>query len=64
MNASSLPAHGNIPLQFNLLQKLPRVSLKFEVLNALIAPDKHAIIEFSVDARPDNPTAVKKDRLP
>ncbi len=59
-----LPAHGNIPLQFNLLQKLPRVSLKFEVLNALIAPDKHAIIEFSVDAQPDNPTAVKKDRLP
>ncbi len=59
-----LPAHGNIPLQFNLLQKLPRAVLKLEVLNALTAPDKHAVVEFTVSARPDNPAAVKKDRSP
>lgn len=59
-----LPAHGNIPLQFKLLQKLPEAVLKLEVLNALTAPDKHAVVEFTVSARPDDPAAVKKDRSP
>lgn len=56
-----LPAHSSMPIQVKVLKKLPEVALKFEVLNAVVAPEKHAFLEINVTAKVA-PAEIKPDR--
>ena len=59
-----LPAHGSLLLQVKVLKKLSEVALKLEVLNAIVAPGKHAFLELTVNGKADNPAALPKHRDP
>jgi hypothetical protein len=43
-----LPAHGSIHLQINVREKLPSVTVPFEVMNAIVAPAVHPVVAFNI----------------
>jgi hypothetical protein len=59
-----VPAHGYLPLQVKLRERLADAVLRFEVMNATVAPGKHAFIELKVSSKPTVPEAVPKAREP
>jgi hypothetical protein len=59
-----LPARGTLPLQAKLRERLAEAVLRFEVMNAVVAPGKHAFLELTVRSKPDADAKAQKIREP
>jgi hypothetical protein len=42
----TVPAQGELVVQVKVLNRIQEVSLSFEVMNGIIAPNKHPVIEW------------------
>ncbi len=43
-----IPAHGEVNIDVRTIKKLRKFTLQFEVLNALMAPRTHSVIDIII----------------